>query len=87
MTALFAGGTSWQKLKRILGLTFQHARNLGSFVLIYKAVLALGRVLYKRLGIPMDGGPGVGRDCGFICDFMIRGTDLLHRNPPFPPSP
>lgn len=49
MVMLFKKGPVLDKLREIVKLTFEHARNLAYFVLIYKGVLAAGR--YARLSV------------------------------------
>ena len=39
------------KIRRILKLTFLHARNLAAFVCVYKLVIAVGRFGYRAGGI------------------------------------
>jgi hypothetical protein len=47
MTMLFGSpGNSLKKVQRVLASTLEHARNLGSFVALYKTVLLLLKVSY-----------------------------------------
>jgi peroxisomal membrane protein 4 len=41
MTLLFKKGTLMTKLKNIISLTFEHARNLGLYVFMYKSLVCI----------------------------------------------
>ena len=59
MTFLFKANQPLRKnLEQILKMTFVHARNLGGFVLIYKALLGGGRLLHLLTGAPVTTPPG-----------------------------
>lgn len=59
MTFLFKANEPVKKnLLQILKMSFVHARNLGGFVLIYKAILGAGRILHAVLGLKMGTAPG-----------------------------
>ena len=49
MTFLFRQGTLIEKLKAILLATFTHAKNLAHFVIIYKSVLYLFKMLMREI--------------------------------------
>ena len=59
MTFLFKANQPIKKnLVQILKMTFAHARNLGGFVLIYKALLGCGRLLHLLAGAQVHTPPG-----------------------------
>ena len=59
MTFLFKANQPVTKnIVSILKMTFVHARNLGGFVFIYKALLGLGRILHNLAGIRPSTPPG-----------------------------
>lgn len=48
MTFLFKNDTFINKLKTIISLTYEHSRNLGLYVFIYKSVCCLLRKLFNK---------------------------------------
>lgn len=60
MTMLFRRGSVREALNAAAWLTFQHARNLGAFVGLYKALLAGGRWAWEAAGVLPAGGAAAG---------------------------
>lgn len=59
MTFLFKPDLSlFDKARRILKLTFLHARNLASFVFVYKVLITSGRIVHEALGFHVESPPG-----------------------------
>lgn len=58
MTVLFRPGPVKDMLNSIVSLTYTHTKNLAVFVGLYKGLLALGRLAYQGLGIPVTASIG-----------------------------
>ncbi len=59
MTILFKEGSLKEKLLNIISLTYEHAKNLGLFVLIYKSLACTLRKLFKSKNISINFIAGV----------------------------
>lgn len=59
MVFLFKEGSMQEKLRLIAKLTFEHARNLAIFVLVYKGLIASGRLTHRALGLPLHSAGGM----------------------------
>ncbi len=69
MTILFRSGPLKEKLLSILKLTWEHARNLGSFVFMYKSLVCLLRNLFHSRSLVFN------FIAGFFCSYFFLSKE------------
>lgn len=69
MTILFRSGPIKAKIISILKLTWEHARNLGSFVFMYKSLVCILRNLFKSRSLVFN------FIAGFFCSYFFLSRE------------
>jgi peroxisomal membrane protein 4 len=69
MTILFRSGPLKEKIISILKLTWEHARNLGSFVFMYKSLVCILRNLFQSRSLTFN------FIAGFFCSYFFLSRE------------